>query len=215
MNAATHQDRYGLPLSTDSAEAADAYRDGFDLMLAAWPGAAEAFERAIAADPDFALAHIARARIHTFYQQSAAARQQAALARQHVAHRGTAREQSHVETLALAVEGQIAAALNSALSHLEAWPRDAVVMALPLGAFGLFAFSGMADHDRARQDLCESVAHRYGEDWWFLTLYGWSVTENGDVARGRAITERGFCLKRENAHGAHAVLHAMFEDGSV
>src|SRR5262252_1371967 len=169
MNAATHQDRYGLPLSTNSAEAADAYRDGFDLMLAAWPGAAEAFERAIAADPDFALAHIARARIHTFYQQSAAARQQAALARQHVAHRGTAREQSHVETLALAVEGQIAAALNCALSHLEAWPRDAVVMSLPLGA----------------------------------------------VAKGRAMTERAFAMRRANAYAAHALLHAMFEDGSV
>src|SRR6516165_7831196 len=215
MNAATHQDRYGLPLSTDSAEAADAYRDGFDLMLAAWPGAAEAFERAIAADPDFALAHIARARIHTFYQQSAAARQQAALARQHVAHRATAREQSHVETLALAVEGQIAAALNSALSHLEAWPRDAVVMSLPLGAFGLFAFSGMADHDRARQDLCEHYASHHGDDWWFLSSYGWAMIENGAVAKGRAMTERAFAMRRHNAHAAHALLHAMFEDGSL
>jgi hypothetical protein len=35
MNASTHEDRYGLPLSTSSAEAAEAYRDGIDLMLAA------------------------------------------------------------------------------------------------------------------------------------------------------------------------------------
>src|SRR5215472_1584632 len=210
-----HEDRHGLPLSTASTEAAEAYRDGIDLMLSAWPGAAEAFERAIAADPDFALAHIARARIHTFYQQSGAARQQAALARQHVAHRGSAREQSHVETLALAVEGQIAAALNSALGHLEAWPRDAVVMSLPLGAFGLFAFSGMADHDQARQALCERYAPDYGGDWWFLANHGWSLTENGAVAKGRAMTERAFALRRANAYAAHALLHAMFEDGSV
>ena len=38
-----HQDRYGLTLSTASAAAADAYREGVDLLLAAWPGAAEAF----------------------------------------------------------------------------------------------------------------------------------------------------------------------------
>src|SRR5438874_13449433 len=38
-----HQDRYGLTLSTASAEAAEAYRSGADLLLAAWPGAAEAF----------------------------------------------------------------------------------------------------------------------------------------------------------------------------
>ena len=61
-----HQDRYGLTLSTASAEAAEAYRSGVDLLLAAGPGAAEAFELAIAADGEFALAHIARA--HTFYQ---------------------------------------------------------------------------------------------------------------------------------------------------
>jgi tetratricopeptide (TPR) repeat protein len=215
MNASTHEDRYGLPLSTGSTDAADAYRGGIDLMLAAWPGAAEAFERAIAADPDFALAHIARARIHTFYQQSEAARQRAALARQHVARRGTARERSHVETLALAVEGQIAAALNSALRHLDAWPRDAVVMSLPLGAFGLFAFSGMADHDQARQALCERYAPDYGDDWWFLANHGWSLTENGAVAKGRAMTERAFAMRRANAYAAHALLHAMFEDGSV
>jgi hypothetical protein len=99
--------------------------------------------------------------------------------------------------------------------HVASWPRDAVVLSLPLGAFGLFAFSGMADHDRARHELCQRVAHHYGEDWWFLTMSGWAMTENGDVARGRAVTERGFDLRRANAHAAHAVLHAMFEDGSI
>ena len=210
-----HEDRYGLPLSTGSSTAASAYRDGIDRMLSAWPGAAEAFDSAITEDPDFALAHIARARVHSFYQQGEAARKQAALARDLVKRRGTERERSHVETLALAAEGQLPAALASALKHLESWPRDAVVMSLPLGAFGLFAFSGMADHDQARQDLCERHAQHYGEDWWFLSNYGWSMTENGEVGKGRAMTEHAFSLRRNNAHCAHALLHAMFEDGSV
>lgn len=209
------EDRCGLPLSTSSREAASAYREGVDLLLAGWTGTAEVLERAIAADPDFALAHIARARLHAFYQQGDLARQKAALARELVAKRGDDRERSHVETLALAIEGRPPEALASALKHIDTWPRDAVVLSLPLGAFGLFAFSGMADHDQARQDLCERVAQHYGEDWWFLTLYGWAMTENGNVARGRAVTERGFSLRRQNAHAAHAVLHAMFEDGSI
>ena len=210
-----HQDRYGLTLSTTSADAAEAYRDGIDLMLSAWPGAAEAFERAIATDPDFALAHIARARIHSFYQQGDAARNEAALARELVTRNGTAREKGHVETLALAAEGQLGPALSAALKHLEDFPRDAVVLSLPLGAFGLFAFSGRADHNQARQDLCERHAAHYGEDWWFLSNHGWSMTENGEVARGRAMTECAFDLRRHNAYAAHALLHAMFEDGSV
>jgi hypothetical protein len=215
MSGPAHADRYGLALSTDSSDAAAAYRDGIDLMLSAWPGATEAFERAIAADGEFALARIARARMHTIYQQGDAARKQAALAREAVGRRGTAREKGHVETLALAAEGNLGAALASALGHLEHFPRDAVVMSLPLGAFGLFAFSGMADHDQARQDLCERYASHYGEDWWFLTNYGWSMTENGEVARGRAMTERALDKRRANAHAVHALLHAMFEDGST
>jgi Tfp pilus assembly protein PilF len=212
---ARHRDRYGLPLSTASSAACEAYRDGVDLMLSAWQGAADAFDRAIAADPDFALAQIARARLHSAYQRGAAARQQAAAARELVARRGSMRERGHVEALALAVEGNIPAALSSALKHLESWPRDAVVLSLPLGAFGLFAFSGMADHDQARQDLCERYAPHYGDDWWFLSNFGWSLTENGEVARGRAMTERAFDMRRDNAYAAHALLHAMFEDGSV
>ena len=210
-----HEDRYGLPLSTSSDEAASAYREGVDLMLAGWTGTAETLERAIVADPDFALAQIARARVHAFYQQGDLARQKAARAREIVAMRGTERERSHVETLALAIEGRLPDAIAAMLGHVEAWPRDAVVLSLPLGAFGLFAFSGMPDHDRARHELCERVARHYGEDWWFLTMSGWAMTENGDVARGRAVTERGFNLRRANAHAAHAVLHAMFEDGSI
>src|SRR5258707_15724199 len=189
MNATTHQDRYGLPLSTDQAAAAEAYRDGIDRMLSAWPGAAEAFERAIAADPDFALAHVARARIHTFYQQSEAARRRAATARELVARRGTTRERSHVETLALAVEGNAAAALTAAERHLDEWPHDAVVMSLLLGAFGLFAFSGMADHDQARQDLCERHAASYGEDWWVLPNSCWALTQNLEVPKRAPLAE--------------------------
>lgn len=211
----TLHDRYGLPLSTASDTAASVYRNGADLLLSAWPGAGEAFDAAIAADPDFALAHIARARVHFFYADVQAARTRVARARELVEGRGTERERSHVEVLALGMEGHPAKSLVCALAHLDRWPRDAIVMSLPLGAFGLFAFSGMADHDRARVDLCERHARHYGGDWWFLTYHGWSLTENGDVTRGRAMTQRGFDLRRENANAAHALAHAMFEDGSV
>jgi hypothetical protein len=207
-------DRYGLPLSTSSEAAAAAYRDGVDLMFSAWPGAAEAFDKAIAADPDFALAHIARARMHFIYADAKAAQAKAATARELVARHGSAREKSHVETLAVGMEGQSARSLSHALAHLAEWPRDAMVFVLPMGAFGLFAFSGMADHDQARVDLAERHAKHYGDDWFFLVNLGWSHTENGNVGHGREITERGFESRRANANAVHALAHAMFEDGS-
>lgn len=211
----TCHDRYGLPLSTASDTAAARYREGIDCVLAAWPGAGEAFDAAIAADRDFALAHIARARVHFFYAEAQAVRACVGKARELVARHGIEREKSHVEALALGMEGQPAKSLAQTLAHLEQWPRDALILSLPLGAFGLYAFSGMADHDQARVDLCEKHASHYGGDWWFLTYLGWSLTENHDVKRGRALTEQGFAKRRANANAAHALAHAMFEDGSV
>jgi hypothetical protein len=211
----TFEDLYGLPVSTRSEAAARAYRQGMELMLSAWPGASEAFDSAIESDPDFALAHAARSRQHLIYAEMPLAQEKAAAARRLAAGNATEREKSHVEILALTTEGQSARALESTLAHLQSWPRDALIMSLPLGAFGLFAFSGMADHDSARVALCERYAGNYGDDWWFLTYLGWSHTENGDLALGRRITERAFGQRRENAHALHALAHAMFEEGST
>src|SRR5258708_34843556 len=56
-------DRYGLPLSSASAVARDAYVQGCDRLLTLYPGAIEAFDHAIAADPGFALAHAGKAQV--------------------------------------------------------------------------------------------------------------------------------------------------------
>ena len=56
-------DRYGLPLSTASAVARDAYVEGCDLLLTLYPGAISAFDGAIAADAGFALAHAGKAQV--------------------------------------------------------------------------------------------------------------------------------------------------------
>ena len=60
------QDRYGLALSTSSEAAA--YRDGIDLMLSAWPGAAEAFDAANRGGHRLRLGPCgSRARMHYIY----------------------------------------------------------------------------------------------------------------------------------------------------
>ena len=208
-------DRRGLPLSTTSDLAAERYREGVDLLLSAWPDAAEALEEAIAADPDFALAHAARARLHAIRAEAAEARARISAAAEIVGRHGTEHERSHVEILSLAINGQPAKALERALAHADTWPRDVLILSLPLGAFGLFAFSGMADHDQARVDICERHARHYDDDdWWFLTYRGWSHTENGNVKHGCDLTQRGFELRRNNANAVHALAHALFEGGA-
>lgn len=209
-------DRRGLPLSTTSDLAAEHYREGVDLLLSAWPGADAAFDAAIAADPDFALAQAARARLHAIRAEMPAARARIATAAEIAARHGGERERSHVDVLSLAIHGRSREALQRALVHADAWPRDVVILGLPLGAFGLFAFSGMANHDQARVDLCERHARHFDAgDWWFLNYRGWSHTENGAVAYGRDLTQRSHALRPANANAVHALSHAMFEDGSA
>jgi hypothetical protein len=210
-----HLDRRGLPISTTSDLAADRYREGVDLLLSAWPGAAETLDAAVAADPDFALSHAARARLHAIRGEATLAKAVIAEAAALAERNATARERSHVAVLALAIDGRSRQALDAALSHTDAWPRDVLILSLPLGAFGLLAFSGIANHDQARVDLCERhAAHFADDDWWFLTYRGWSHAENGVVVRGRDLCERGFSLRRANANAAHALSHAMFEQGA-
>jgi tetratricopeptide (TPR) repeat protein len=208
-------DRYGLAISTRDEGAASAYRHAVDCILAAWPGASDALDQAIAADPEFALAHAARARLHAMYARGTEAKTSIATAQRLAAAHGTERERSHIEVLSNAINGQSARALVGAQAHLEQWPRDAFIMFMMLGAFGLLAFSGRADHDQARVDLCDKYSADYGNDWWFLTYQGWAYTENGNVRLGRAISDRAFAARRENANAVHGLAHAMFEDGSV
>lgn len=208
-------DRYSLPLSTSSEAAAEHYRTGVDLLLSLWTGVAETLDQAIAADPEFALAWAARARFHAIRTEVGEAKAKIAKATELVQIKGTERERSHVQTLFHVIHGEPAKALANALQHLDRWPLDIVIMSLPLGAFGLFAFSGMADHDQARVDLCERHARHFPEDdWWFLNYRGWAHGENGDVALGRALTQRSLELRRNNVNGVHAVAHVLYEAGA-
>ena len=55
-----HVDRFGLELTTKSSPAVEDYVVAVDLLLSANAGAEALLDRALAADPDFAAAHIAK-----------------------------------------------------------------------------------------------------------------------------------------------------------
>ena len=86
-----------------------------------------------------------------------------------LAAKTTAGERGHVDISAKVIECQQGKALAGAEQHLDEFPRDARVLSMMLGAFGLYAFSGRNDHDAARVAICERHASHYGEDWWCST----------------------------------------------
>ena len=67
-------DRYGLTLSTTSADAARHYQDGMDRLLSYGFGADQSFAAAIAADEGFALGHAGAALFSLFQGDGASAK---------------------------------------------------------------------------------------------------------------------------------------------
>ncbi len=207
-------DRFDLPVTSASAAAVADYVAAVDLLLSANIGADILLERAIAADPDFALAHIARARLLQLQARMGEAREAAARAKALAGH-ASARERRHIEVIALTIGGAAAEALAMVRVHAAEYPRDALPLSLALGVFGLLGFSGRRDHHEAQLALLEELAPHWPEDWWFLGYLGWAQIETGTVVVGTRLVERSLALNPRNAHGAHQRLHGYFEAGDA
>jgi tetratricopeptide (TPR) repeat protein len=205
-------DRYGLPLSTNLASARDAYVDGVNLLLTVYPGAAASFDRAIAADPGFALAHIGKARALQLAVNLAAMRESLATALT-LTEGATPRELSHINVFRLLLAGQAVAALAAIRAHVETWPRDALVLSLAANQGGLIGMSGLPGREQGLVDFLGPLATHYGEDWWFEAHYGMALSEIGRHDAARPKIERSLAQVRRNAYGAHAFAHLCYETG--
>src|SRR5262245_28936049 len=112
-------DRYDLALTTASAAARDAYVQASDLALTFYPGATEAYDRAIAADPRFAMAYAGKAQVLIRQGEVGAARAALAAAKDVVSN-VSAREASHVGFLDHVFAGRTEAAITALYAHLAA-----------------------------------------------------------------------------------------------
>jgi len=204
-------DRYGLSLTT-SPPAAAAYVDAVDRLLAAREGALEGFDRALAADPGFALAHVGRSRSLLVAGRGPEGRAAAAAALP-CAGGLDRRERQHVEALAAAATGPGDRALALIREHLAEFPRDVVALAAANGIYGLIGMSGRQERNEDMLALLDELAPAYGEDWWFLGAYGFARTEALGWKAGARLIERSLALEARNAHAAHAWAHVLYERG--
>src|SRR5271169_5726647 len=205
-------DRYELPLSTASSAARDAYVEGCEAKLTLYPDALEAFDRAIAADPGFALAHPARA--HVLLERGDVAAARASMAAANSCAAGlSAREASHIAFFDLLSTGDAEAALAALPAHLNAWPRDAVVLGTTAFTNGLIGSSGRAGQKRMLLDLLDTLAPSYGDDWWFTAHHGMALSENGQHAAAGPKIDRSLGRNPNNPWAAHARAHLSYEEG--
>ena len=207
-------DRYGLALTTTSVDAREAYVEGCDLALTFYPGAEAAFDRALAADPRFAMAHAAKAQTLARQGDVAAAREALATARE-FASGLSEREASHIAFFELVFSGSTEAAIAALYPHLKAWPRDAPVVSVAANPNGLLGASGRIGQKRQIAELMDGLAPHYGDDFWFLSYHAMALSEDGRFAPARALIERSIAANLENAHAAHGFAHISYETGAL
>ena len=207
-------DRYGLALSTASAAARDAYVEGTDLMLTFYPGAVRSYDRAIAGDPGFAMAYAGKAQALMRQGQVAAARAVLTAAKE-VAACLSEREASHIGFFELVFAGQTDAAIAALQEHLAAWPRDALVVASAASANGVIANSGRVGQKHQIAVLMDSLAPRYGDDFWFLSYHAMALCEDGQLREAHSKIEQSLAANPKNGYAAHGFAHVSYESGEV
>jgi tetratricopeptide (TPR) repeat protein len=207
-------DRYDLPLSTVSSVARDAYVVGCDAKLTNYPGAIEAFDRAIAADPNFAVAHVAKA--HLLLERGDASAARAATATAKSLTPGLSdREASHVAFFGLLVAGDAEGGLAALHRHLGEWPRDWVVLGTTAFTNGLIGSSGRTGQKRMLLELLDRLAPSYGDDWWFTAHHGMALSENGQRQAAGPKIDRSLAQNSKNPWAAHARAHLCYEEGDA
>jgi tetratricopeptide (TPR) repeat protein len=205
-------DRYDLPLSTPSAAARDAYVQGCDLALTLYPGAVEAFDRAIAIYPGFAMAHAGKAQV--LIREGNVTAAQAALAEARGLATGLPpREAGHIAFFDLVFAGRTDAAIAALHAHLAAWPRDALALAIAANPNGVIGASGRIGQKHQIAAMMDSLAPHYGDDFWFLAYHAMALSEDGQLATARSKIERSLAANPNNAHGAHGFAHICYESG--
>ncbi|HEY1795945.1 MAG TPA: hypothetical protein VGG57_07480 [Stellaceae bacterium] len=207
-------DRYGLPLSTASAAARDAYVEATEAALTFYPGALEGYDRALAADPGFAMAHAGKAQV--FVRQGDVAPARAALAAaKNAAASVSEREASHLAFFDLLFSGRTEAALAALYTHLGSWPRDALVVSVAANPNGLIASSGQLGQKHRIAELMDGLAPHYGDDFWFVAYHAMALSEDGQLVPARAKIEQSVAANPHNAHGAHGYAHVCYESGDL
>jgi tetratricopeptide (TPR) repeat protein len=198
----TQIDSKGLPVSTASSEALAAYERGIDLFLR-WRGnPLEALGAAVKADPDFVLAHCARA----FIALRAGQVQVASDAHREVMARadgvGDERERLHV----LAVDALERGDRERSHAILEEASARYPLDRLMVRSVGLNCIA-RGDYEGGMAIARKSLEVDPDEPQ-FMTMLGFFLEQSGYNEEGLAMSARSLALDPTNLYTYHAVAHA-------
>jgi tetratricopeptide (TPR) repeat protein len=203
------RDVLGLPVSTTSRDALDAY-DAAVRGLLGWDGATTTkFEAAVAADPGLAVAHTGAAVCYFLEERFAEARAAADRA-QAAAAAVTDRERGHVEALVVFVRGAAADAERRMRAHIATYPSDLLVVQR---LYYLFFWQGRFPE---MLQLTESLVSAGNAGNGFLCgLHAFALGEARLFSEAVRAAEGALAENAQDAWAVHALAHALYDMGAA
>lgn len=201
--------RTGNALSSKSSEAAKLYQEAVDLILGSESGAAEALDKALELDKDFALAAAAR-----YYVAQDVGEQDAHVYREHAERaslNATDWEREHIDVL-IGLLDQPGATQDKALAYIKTTPADLLVISQLTG--NMFFYDGPKKLETVL-NVFESVEQALGDDWAFLARLGFAASEAGQRKRGRALLERALSIRPQSLYSIHGLAHMLHDEGAA
>lgn len=201
-----------MAVTTTSIEAFDYFATAMDRVLALRAGAPPLLEAALAIDGEFALSWSmlgGQLRIAGDIAGGNAMIERAA----GLADGLTDRERSHLRVVSLFAGSRFAEARTAAVTHLDFWPGDALILMYAHYLFNIY----VPDPDRRERhlELASAVAARVPDDWYVLGELAFATEENGQYAEARELAERSLQINPHNGTAAHSLAHAFLETGAV
>ncbi len=212
------KDCRGLTAGTASADALVEYEAAIDLALGYWLDPIARLDRAVAHDPGFVLAHVAKGGLLALVMDPSLhpqVRESLACAEANLAS-GCARARAHVTALRRWVAGDFADANHRWGRIAIDWPRDALAMLLA------HTSDFMLGRTTLLRDRPAAALPYWGEDvpgmGYLLGMYAFGLEENGAYGEALDIGRRALRLNARDPWAVHAITHVLemqgrFEDG--
>ncbi len=200
------RDAYGLPVSTASRAAVDAYDRGVQGLLGFSAYTIDCFRGATRHDPDFALARATLAialYMNERIPESRATMEAAAAAAATLPER----ERRHIEALSLWMGGRAGEAIDLMKEILADHPRDVIVLQR---LYFIYFWQGRS---AAMLELSRSVLEAFEQDSYILGLHAFSLEENRRFDEALRLAERAIGMNPKDAWAVHAMAHVHYERG--
>src|SRR6059058_2364777 len=197
-------DAYGLPVTTGSGDALEAFDRAVDGLLGWDAQALDRFRTAATTDPGLALAHAGAAVCLFLDERFVEARESAKIARAVVGAQ-TERERSHVDALVLLVEGKPSDAEAAMTQHLADYPRDLVVFQR---LYFVWFWQGKFPEMLA---LADALTRYHPGNSYMLGLHAFALEQAGRCDEAVRMAHVANLKNPRDAWAIHALAHALYE----